>query len=498
MTRIRIAAVFAAALFTLGLASGGVQALDVIWDGGDGIWDDQNWNGGQDLNDVTGSTDGSNGWGGAFREPEVMENFIISGPTSSVVYDANTRGSDFRMKQGSTLTISDGATWSQISDDTWSENRWTELDISGLLLDGGTFSRIGSVNDEGGGAFIVGSWRGDDNFGNPDSGDHFNSSITITNGGRLENEGQLWLGGWGDAPYPSFDQFPEPSQGMTITVTINDGTIDLTGGDVVIDAERSEYFADADLIVANRFLYQDFGGGVDEYLQPQIAINFTGPGSITVDRSGIINTYRDENGDWQNLEPITWEELWDAGILQADGQSGPDGAVFSNYFSVTGALGQDDYTVAWAQSSLPGDYNSDGVVDTADIDLQAIAMADAMPDLGTYDENGDGLVNDEDRIIWVQDHAKTWFGDSNFDGVFSTDDLVAVFAAGKYETTNAANWSEGDWTGDQVFDSGDLVAAFSDGGFELGPRPAVASVPEPAGLTLLALASLGLLAIRRR
>ncbi len=138
---------------------------------------------------------------------------------------------------------------------------------------------------------------------------------------------------------------------------------------------------------------------------------------------------------------------------------------------------------------IPGDYNHDGVVDTADIDLQANAMLDPMPDLATFDENADGLVNSADRVIWVEDHAKTWFGDANFDGVFSTDDLVAVFAAGKYETQQAAIWAEGDWTGDKVFDSGDLVAAFSDGGFELGPRPpAVAAVPEPASLVLVVLA----------
>ncbi len=110
---------------------------------------------------------------------------------------------------------------------------------------------------------------------------------------------------------------------------------------------------------------------------------------------------------------------------------------------------------------LPGDYNNDGTVDTADVDLQAQAMNSPTPDLGVYDENGDGLVNEDDRVIWVQDLAKTWFGDANFDGVFSTDDLVAVFAAGKYETQQAATWGEGDWSGDLVFDSGDLVAAFS-------------------------------------
>ncbi len=149
-------------------------------------------------------------------------------------------------------------------------------------------------------------------------------------------------------------------------------------------------------------------------------------------------------------------------------------------------------------ATLAGDYNSDGVVDTADIDLQAVAMQSPTTNLATFDENGDGTINEDDRVIWVTQHAKTWFGDANFDGSFTTDDLVAVFAAGKYETGNMAVWSEGDWTGDMVFDSGDLVAAFSDGGFELGPRQAVAAVPEPSSVVLLLLSAAGLVGATRR
>ncbi len=144
---------------------------------------------------------------------------------------------------------------------------------------------------------------------------------------------------------------------------------------------------------------------------------------------------------------------------------------------------------------LPGDYNEDGMVDTADIDLQAMAMKTPTENLATYDENNDGLVDEKDRIIWVQQHAKTWFGDANFDGSFTSDDLVAVFAAGKYETSQSATWVEGDWSGDEVFDSADLVAAFSDGGFELGPRPAVSAVPEPSSIALLLV---GLISLARR
>ena len=219
-----------------------------------------------------------------------------------MVYDADALQSDFRMKQGSTL---DDRRWRNVVADSrrtigrkTAGRNWICLS---LVIDGGTFSRMGSVTGEGGGALIFGSWRGDDNFGEADSElDHYETIIEITNGGRLENEGQLWFGGWGDTP----------PNGTVIIMNINDGTLDLTGGDVpgVGDA------GDADLVFTNRF--------IDEFDLPTYAINFTGPGSITVDSSGIINAYRDENEEWQNLDPVTYEVLWDEGILQANGKSG--------------------------------------------------------------------------------------------------------------------------------------------------------------------------------
>ena len=54
-----------------------------------------------------------------------------------------------------------------------------------------------------------------------------------------------------------------------------------------------------------------------------------------------------------------------------------------------------------------------------------------------------------------------------------------VFQAGKYETVWEACWAQGDWNGDGLFNSDDFVIAFQDGGYEQGPRPDVAVVPEP-------------------
>ena len=58
-------------------------------------------------------------------------------------------------------------------------------------------------------------------------------------------------------------------------------------------------------------------------------------------------------------------------------------------------------------------------------------------------------------------------------------DLLDVFALGKYDTGEAADWEEGDWDGNNRFDPDDLLAAFADGGYDLGERNPPAAVPEP-------------------
>lgn len=121
-----------------------------------------------------------------------------------------------------------------------------------------------------------------------------------------------------------------------------------------------------------------------------------------------------------------------------------------------------------------------------------------------YDVNDDGKVDLADQDYFITEVKNTWIGDANFDGEFNSSDFVAVFTVGEYEDNDAGNpatitnsrWEDGDWNADREFGSGDFVAAFQAGGFEVGPRAAVASVPEPSGLSLLAIGALSLL--RRR
>ena len=148
--------------------------------------------------------------------------------------------------------------------------------------------------------------------------------------------------------------------------------------------------------------------------------------------------------------------------------------------------------------SLVGDFNRNGQLDADDIDLLTTQVIAGTND-PAFDLDGDRLVDQIDRRVWVKDLKHTWFGDADLNGEFNSSDFVQVFQAGKYETAEEAGWSEGDWNGDGIFDSADFITAFQDGGYEQGPRTDVAAVPEPAAWRLLAIGLLHcLLAVRPR
>ena len=154
---------------------------------------------------------------------------------------------------------------------------------------------------------------------------------------------------------------------------------------------------------------------------------------------------------------------------------------------------------AWLKASIAGDYNGNGELDEPDMNLIADAVRQPNADK-KYDANKDGVVNDSDRVFWVNDLKKTWMGDANLNGQFNSSDFVQVFQRGEYEDALPKNstWSDGDWNNDQEFNSSDFVTAFQAGGYEAGPKAAVSSVPEPSTLVGLLLGMLALVQRSRR
>ncbi|MCA9200198.1 MAG: hypothetical protein KDA87_21815, partial [Planctomycetales bacterium] len=138
---------------------------------------------------------------------------------------------------------------------------------------------------------------------------------------------------------------------------------------------------------------------------------------------------------------------------------------------------------------VPGDFSGNSTVDVADVDY----LTEQIRSGGTnraFDLTDDAVVDGHDHQHWVEDIAKTWFGDANLDGEFNSQDLVAVFQSGEFEDAADGNstWSTGDWNGDGDFTSADFVKAFQDGGYEQGIRNVTAAVPEAnvSGLLFLA------------
>ncbi len=96
-----------------------------------------------------------------------------------------------------------------------------------------------------------------------------------------------------------------------------------------------------------------------------------------------------------------------------------------------------------------GDFDADGLLGADDIDRLSTAVR-AGRDL-SYDANGDGLLNQDDRRLWVEELQDTFIGDANFDGVVNAADLNEL----------ALNWR--------------------------AAKPAANTIPEPRGIALAAI-----------
>jgi autotransporter-associated beta strand protein len=83
-------------------------------------------------------------------------------------------------------------------------------------------------------------------------------------------------------------------------------------------------------------------------------------------------------------------------------------------------------------------------------------------------------------------------GDTNLDGVLDILDAANVLAGSLYDTAAAASWNQGDFNYDGILDILDVAdftgtALFDDGGYlPAGAAAGIASVPEPAGLVIVA------------
>jgi len=140
------------------------------------------------------------------------------------------------------------------------------------------------------------------------------------------------------------------------------------------------------------------------------------------------------------------------------------------------------------------DFDGDGDVDVDDIDLLC-AAARAASDDPAFDLDNDGDLDEDDFVTMVETCVETTggrgsaVGDFNLDGEINITDLQLMKAS--FGLTGAG-FADGNANCDLVVDVTDLQVLKANFGFVAG------AVPEPATLTLLAIAGAAGLARRRR
>jgi hypothetical protein len=276
----------------------------------------------------------------------------------------------------------------------------------------------------------------------------------------------------------------DPVAGSALTIENAEGIQDTFDGIIYAERIPRQWMAGSDFF--NRTPLEDNGGPEETVTDPgevMMAITYAENGTITIFRNGELYASYDtgtppmyRGGFADVLIGPRHEDRIDAG--------GPmhflaglvneariyDGALSAGQIANIFRLGPGE----------TGDFNGNGQLDAGDIDILSSRVRGGSSKVA-YDLNNDGSVNQEDRRIWIDEIRKTYLGDSNLDGEFSSSDFVSVFQAGQYEDTVAGNstWATGDWNGDGDFTTTDFVAAFQAAGYEKGPRAVAPAVPEP-------------------
>ncbi|MEO0587958.1 MAG: family 10 glycosylhydrolase, partial [Planctomycetota bacterium] len=136
---------------------------------------------------------------------------------------------------------------------------------------------------------------------------------------------------------------------------------------------------------------------------------------------------------------------------------------------------------------VPGDLDGDGDADVDDINLLLASYGDPAYDLT---DDGTTDADDLDALLAI---LGTQAGDANLSGTIDTSDLAIL--AGNFANL-VDGWAQADFNADGIVNTSDLAVLAGNFGSSAPLSAATAAVPEPATLSLAALA--GLATLRRR
>jgi MYXO-CTERM domain-containing protein len=285
------------------LAATTAPAGEATWSGGDAAWDAAGAWGGSDSTAVFGNASQIDGDDVA----NITDGSTVTGNSGG---DSNFKAGD---TSASVLNISGGSTLLLDSVDVL-DGAWNKAD-GDITLDNGTINRTKSGTSVSGGFFMLGSWG---------AKSAVPISMSLDNGSMFSNDGVVAFGMSNDSP------------ALTAILTIAGGsTVDLTGGAATDPNDFPDGIDNGGLPVTNDLVFVNNFGDSNTY-----HINFTGPGTLITD-NGISIATQEVPDTFTETFP-SYEELWDAGILQANGGNA---GVFADHFSVSGTPGGTDYTL---------------------------------------------------------------------------------------------------------------------------------------------------------
>jgi hypothetical protein len=207
------------------------------------------------------------------------------------------------------------------------------------------------------------------------------------------------------------------------------------------------------------------------------------------DTDNIDNWMRDGDriNGWTFVGVIDTNGFASAEVLELSGKDFQQEFIFGDKFSIG----------VTAAPALPGDFDTDGDYDCADVDslVAEIVVGTHNP---AFDLTGDSLVDGDDLHSWLAE-AGTFNvdgpylrGDADLNGVVDGQDFI-VWNGNKF--TEIAAWCAGDFSADGTVDGQDFILW---NGNKFMSSDGVASVPEPSTVGVLIATVIGLAAVRRR
>ena len=228
------------------------------------------------------------------------------------------------------------------------------------------------------------------------------------------------------------------------------------------------------------------GDGVSKDLEVQVDSNNDGPrfsnlvlsSDFPVELGGTLLviwdvTYGDRFPAFGNYDLFEWPGPLDPDNVFSSLEL-PPGAWDVSRLYTSGQI-----TLA-AQYRDDGDFDVDGQLTADDIDQLSAAVRSARD--RSYDLNDDRLLNQDDRLLWVEDLKNTFFGDANLDGMVDAADLNALGL--NWLGTGAVGWAEGDFTGDAIVNASDLNELALNWQAAVNPPVAAHTISEPTGISL--------------